>query len=222
MPRRCFETSGICAPGNASRHPWKCFRVPGRSGMKPGRKLPQETENDQKISRHDFSRARGLKTTSKNSRRHPKRKHQKLSKQTTSRSLILEPDPMSTCPFPRIAPASFPSFSPSLPAHANVRRRGRGAARSPRDARRSPRRGPSDARGSSAARSRAKPSGQGSGRWAERRRASEAIGRAQRGIPATRAGRPERVPATRAGRPWREAKELIGRSRGGAARAGRS
>eukprot|EP00959_Pyramimonas_sp_CCMP1952_P365948 7664196-Pyramimonas_sp.AAC.1 len=41
-------------------------------------------------------------------------------------------------------------------------------------------------------------SGQGSGRWAERRRASEALGRAQHGVPATCAGRPERVPATRA------------------------
>eukprot|EP00959_Pyramimonas_sp_CCMP1952_P425900 8920784-Pyramimonas_sp.AAC.1 len=37
-------------------------------------------------------------------------------------------------------------------------------------------------------------------------RASEALGRAPDGVPATRAGRPERVPATRAGIPRREAK----------------
>eukprot|EP00959_Pyramimonas_sp_CCMP1952_P400257 8386501-Pyramimonas_sp.AAC.1 len=50
-------------------------------------------------------------------------------------------------------------------------------------------------------------SAHGPGRWAERRRASEALDRAQRGVRATRADRPERVPATRAGRPRREAKQ---------------
>ncbi len=51
--------------------------------------------------------------------------------------------------------------------------------------------------------------GQGPGCWAERRQASEALGRTQHGAPATRAGRPERVPATRPGRPRREAKQVV-------------
>eukprot|EP00959_Pyramimonas_sp_CCMP1952_P384750 8063628-Pyramimonas_sp.AAC.1 len=36
-------------------------------------------------------------------------------------------------------------------------------------------------------------SGRGAGRWAERRRASEALCGAKHGVPATRAGRPEGV-----------------------------
>eukprot|EP00959_Pyramimonas_sp_CCMP1952_P364239 7627536-Pyramimonas_sp.AAC.1 len=52
----------------------------------------------------------------------------------------------------RLLPAHY--LSPSLPARAHVQGGGRDAARSPRDARWSPWRGPGDARGSSAARSR--------------------------------------------------------------------
>eukprot|EP00959_Pyramimonas_sp_CCMP1952_P232870 4866961-Pyramimonas_sp.AAC.1 len=61
---------------------------------------------------------------------------------------------MSARPPSRIAPTSSPCFTPSLPAHSKAQGCGRSAARSPRDARRSPWRGPSDARGSSAARSK--------------------------------------------------------------------
>ena len=113
--------------------------------------------------------------------------------------------------------ARFRPFFSSLFARALQKSTAAGAAQRGVPATRAdrPRRGPSDARGSSAARSRENwlanwlaDSGQGSDRWAERRRASEAPGKTQRGVHATRAGRPERVPATRAGRPRRQAELL--------------